>query len=206
MRSAHGLRASTRARDTRMNTQQIRAELERGDADAQRIALAIAILREGRAGHHEKAALTDVRFGVLSPRDFAAAAASESARSAKTGDSCALLELAFENRLVVEEEELLLGQLCDMTDAPGELIGRTERGFCMLFPWTDEAQAAKLEKVAAGMASYAAPALDASVGSIVIREAMAAADLPAIEVAQATGRMPYRAPAYAQAPGRRGRT
>jgi hypothetical protein len=133
------------------------AEFHRADRWHGRIQVAIEQIRKAEAIATVDETTLEARHAILKEDDFRAEIEREIARTRETHEQLAMIELDLEGQLTTEEREKLYEGLSVMVDRPGDLIGRTDRGVKMMFPWSDEGTARALSSVAAGIAAHELP-------------------------------------------------
>ena len=146
-----------------IDTDIIRQELQAGDEKTAQLYNALSVLRQNQVGQASRIAVLDAM--LLTGNDFESRVQREQVWCSRTNDSIAVLEIAFDQALSVEEEARFAEQLLELTNNPGDFIGMTsDRGYVIGMASVHEHEAASLLNVAIGMASYAAPAKDFRTG------------------------------------------
>jgi hypothetical protein len=141
----------------------LRAEIERGDTTTSSLRHAIDQFRQSPVGARRQAVVEAL---IYDPTTFEQIIAREQAQCAATQDCLSVIELAFDKALASEQELVLGEQLLELASHPGDIVGVTsDRSYAIALPWTDEEQARQLASVALGMACYAVPSQDASIGT-----------------------------------------
>ena len=133
------------------------AELDRGDRWHARLQGALDRTQALGSTLDDQELSLELRYGVLPPGEFRAELERELARTRGTREQLGIIDVEIEGALSLEETEALYRGLGVMVNRPGDLIGRTEHGVRMLFPWSDSQTAQSLAAVAAGIASHELP-------------------------------------------------
>ena len=176
-----------------IDTDILRQELQAGDAKTAQLYNALSLLRENQAGQSTRIAVLDAL--MMGSSDFEARVAQEQLWCERTKDSVAVIEIAFDEALSVEEEARFAEQLLELASNPGDFVGVTsDRGYAVGMASVQEREAQRLLNVAAGMALYAAPSRDFRCGYQCLESA---APRPPVPLTPAPTRSRYAQVAYA---------
>lgn len=146
-----------------LDTDILRQELQAGDAKTAQLYDALSNLRSQSNTNPLKALLESL---VLSPEEFERRVQREQTWCAQANDNLAIIEIAFDDALNIEEEAKLTEQLLEMANNPADFVAVTsDRAYAVGLASTDEKQAQRLLNVAIGMAAYAAPSRDFRAGA-----------------------------------------
>jgi len=105
------------------------------------------------------------RLGLLDANAFNATLGREVTRHMRVQDSLALFVVVYDTALEAEEELRLVRALRELAINPGEVLGRVgERGFGVLVPWLEPAQARSLMSTFEALVRGALPEHRGSVG------------------------------------------
>lgn len=176
-----------------IDTEIIRQELQAGDEKTAQLHNALALLRENQVGQSSRIAVLDAL--LLGSADFESRVQQEQMWCARTRDSVAVIEIAFDEALSAEEEARLAEQLLEMANNPGDFVGVTsDRGYAVGMASVQEREAERLLDVAIGMALYAAPSREFRCGFQCLQSAESRSPVP-LSVAPTRSR--YAQVAYA---------
>lgn len=145
----------------------LQAEFDRGEQELETLTRIEHIMREARDNGGE---LDATAFGLLPEAAFRRIVDTERTRAAQTEDELALVEVTIDHDLSRMEEIFLSLQLRQLVDKPGERIGRTERGYCIAYPWTSAQEASRLADMAGYITQDAFPEATVQIGHAVLRD------------------------------------
>jgi hypothetical protein len=103
------------------------------------------------------------RLGVVDNATFEETVRQEIALHQRCGDSLAVFSLEVKD-LTASEERQIAEAFAEMSQHPGDVLGRTERGFAFCIPWTEQAQAVQFERVFREIAKHVLPDHELAIG------------------------------------------
>jgi hypothetical protein len=203
--TVEGLRAglqigerTRRGENTRVDFLQYIEELERSDdADLRDVAARLrATIKDGDGREMtipqileavDVIAQRDVfaRLGIVDDATFEQTVREEIALHQRSSDSLGVFTLEVKN-LTASEERQMAEALSEMAKLPGDVLGRTARGFAFCIPWTDQRQAAQVDRVFREIVRHVLPDHELAVGMHV--------GIPAANATVATFTRPDAAP------------
>jgi hypothetical protein len=103
------------------------------------------------------------RLGIVDDATFEETVLQEIELHQRCADSLGVFTLEA-NKLTATEERQMAEALSEMSQLPGDVLGRTARGFAFCIPWTDQRQAAQFDRVFREIARHVLPDHELAVG------------------------------------------